>query len=218
MSKRKAPKKPFSKLSITELKQQKANEKRKATILKKKIDEGNKTEQRKIFNEVIEKNKKVEKLEIQIEKKKLQNKIKSNQQLIQRNKGKDKTKVMRAEFEIEVIQEKIKNENFKTPEIEKNIDFEDEEIEGDFFTFSSAFYYFNETKKKILELYMDKQLKSLNGKKSIKSISELINSIFLGLNSESAVKIHIDINNGKAFINRTTMEEAQDETPLINKP
>jgi hypothetical protein len=207
-------KKAFSKLSIQELKNLKSSTKRKATIEKKKIDNLPKTDQRKTFESIISKNKEVEKIENQIFKKKLENKIKSNKQLIDRNKG-NKVKVLRAEFNIEILQEKIKNKEFKEPEIVKNVKFVTENMEGNFFTYSSAFYYFNETKKKLLEMVEDGQIKSLNRKTSLKSISQLINEMFLNLDSNSAVLININMDNDNAFIERITMEEAKENEPLI---
>jgi hypothetical protein len=211
----KRQKKPISKLSVTETKNLIKSAKRKATIQKNKlfeIESSKKkitdTEKRKNFENIIQQNKKVEILEESLRKKQLTNKIKSQKQKIDRNKGKDEFKVRKANFEIEILKEKIQNPQFEMPVIQ-------ELPEGDFFTYTSAFYYYNDTKKKLLEMVKSKQIKSLNGLKSLKSISKLISEIFIQLDSEKAVEINIEVNTDKAFITVTSMEEAKEGETFI---
>jgi hypothetical protein len=212
---RKKTNKPISKLSITETKNLIKSAKRKATIERNNLENIesekaiSKKEIRLKFEQVIKANKKIEKLNSELQKKQLRNKIKSNQQKINRNKGKDNFKVRQSQFEIEILKEKIKNPQFVEPEIIQ------EPTGENLFSYTSAFYYYNETKKKLLEMIKNKEIKSLNGLKSMKKISSLISEIFTKLDSEKAVQIDIDIDTDKAFINIISMEEAQEGETFV---
>ena len=147
----------LSKLPIGKLKNKIKYQKQKVNKLNKSLSQIDqeknplKKDIRQQFEKIISENKKIEKLENQLYKSKIKNQIKSQQQKINRNKGKNKFKVQEANYKIEILKEKINNPDFQEPEI---LEFP----YGNYFSYSSAFYYYNETKKKLLEMKKNKEI------------------------------------------------------------
>lgn len=187
------------KISLAQLKKNQTALKSKITREKKKLQtvEKNKSalkkDIREQYDKIIDLNKQLEATQEKIFKRKVDNQIEGQRQRRERNKGKNQFSAMEADLKIEELKIKRENPDFKDV---KTI----EKPDGDYFEYQSAFYYYNQTKKKLMQMLKDKEIKSINGSKSQRKAAETISDIFLDLDSESSVLIEINMETDAAFI------------------